>query len=66
MIQLKTRANSLIVQCSKSKSVAVDRRMYNPKCPSCGQGMWLTRTVTAPHLLMTSTYSSASIASLLT
>jgi hypothetical protein len=40
--------------------------MYNPKCPSCGQGMWLTRTVTAPHLLMTSTYSSASIASLLT
>jgi transposase-like protein len=21
----------------------------NPKCPSCGHAMWLTRTVTAPH-----------------
>ena len=21
----------------------------NPKCPSCGQAMWLVRTVRAPH-----------------
>jgi hypothetical protein len=21
----------------------------NPKCPSCGQVMWLCRTVSAPH-----------------
>jgi len=27
----------------------VDRKIFNPKCPSCGYAMWLSRTVYGAH-----------------
>ena len=41
--------NYLIVRCSKSESVAVAAKIANPKCPSCGHTMRLTKTMPAVH-----------------
>ena len=37
------------MQCKRSKSLAVDRKMLNPTCPSCGHTMWLSRTGYGAH-----------------
>jgi NAD-dependent SIR2 family protein deacetylase len=49
MIQQETRANYSTVQCSRSEIVAMDGKINNPKCPSCGHAMWLSRTVYGAH-----------------
>lgn len=49
MIRRKTRTNYSIVRRSKSKGVAVERKMLDPKCPSCGHAMWLSRTISGDH-----------------